>query len=100
MISKASRVPLSYRFAVLSRLLAAGLGGYLLAYTVTVLCARTLPMPRGEVVMAATMVGFLAYAAAVIVVFASASATRAWSWVLGSAALCFALTRWLAGAAA
>ncbi|MFC4279162.1 hypothetical protein [Achromobacter aloeverae] len=102
MSANAARLSLAYRCAVLSRVLAAGPAGYLFAYTLTTLSAHLLlrVVTRADAALAATMIGFLGYAIAVLVVFACASAARAWAWVLGGALLCHGLDRLLAGAAA
>lgn len=102
MSAKASLLPLAYRCAVLSRVLAAGPAGYLFAYTATTLTAHLLlpVVTRADAALAATMVGFLVYAIAALVVFASASARRAWGWVLGGTLLCHVLDRLLMGALA
>ncbi|ALM85466.1 hypothetical protein [Bordetella sp. N] len=99
MSAKASRLPLAYRCAVLSRALAAGPAGYLFAYTATTLSAHLLlpVVTRADAAVAATMIGFLVYAIAVMVVFASASAKRAWGWVLGGTLLCYVLDRLFTG---
>jgi hypothetical protein len=90
----------TYRLAVLSRVLAAGAGGYGLAYAVAVASARWLPLPPPDAVVASTMLGFLALAIAAIVVFACASAWRAWAWVGGAAILFTILAQCPPGAAA
>ncbi|OZI32219.1 hypothetical protein CAL29_30860 [Bordetella genomosp. 10] len=101
MPANASPSLLAYRCAVLSRVLAAGPAGYLFAYTATTLSAHLLlrVVTRADAALGATMIGFLVYAIAVLVVFACANARRAWAWVLGGALLCYGLDRLLMGAA-
>lgn len=67
-----------YRWAVFSRVAAAGVGGYALTALWVVLLALLWPLPRAEAVGAATMTGFLVYAVVVIWVFTARSALRAW----------------------
>lgn len=85
----------AYRWAVASRVLAAALGGYALASSLTVLLALIWPLPKSQAVLAATMLSFTLYAVAVIWVFSVRSVTRAWLGMLiptGVAALsCWAL---------
>jgi hypothetical protein len=75
---------LRYRIAVLSRIVAAGGGGYAVAYAVSVASARWLPMSPADAVHASTMLGFLALAISALVAFACASAWRAWGWIGGA----------------
>jgi hypothetical protein len=91
---------LRYRTAVLGRVIAACLGGYALAYTATVASALWLPLSPADAVVASTMLGFLAHAVAVIVVFACATAWQAWGWVGGAAAVFYALSLCHPGAGA
>ncbi|WP_213875794.1 DUF3649 domain-containing protein [Pseudomonas sp. dw_358] len=80
-------LPLAYRLGVLSRLLAATLGGY----GVTTLCvsalASGLGLARGEAVLAATLPAFVGLALLVIWVFAARTAWLAWLGVLIPAAI-------------
>jgi len=82
MNSKAVGLPLSYRLAVVSRCLAALLGGYLLAAMASVCLGLLLPLPRVEAVLTGMMSAFLFYLAAFIWAFAARSATRAWLGIL------------------
>ncbi|WP_043114475.1 hypothetical protein [Solimonas soli] len=68
----------AHRLAVLSRVLAAVFGGYLLTSLATALLAHLLPGPRAESVLAATMLSFALYAGIVLWVFAANSAARVW----------------------
>ncbi|MCQ2993731.1 DUF3649 domain-containing protein [Pseudomonas syringae] len=79
-----------YRWMILSRVLAATLGGYVLSALVTSLLALLLPRVSGSdpasVVQITTLLSFVLYTAIVIWVFSTASAWRAW-FGLGLAAL-------------
>lgn len=67
--------------ALLSRILAALLGGYLLAALASV-AALALPVDRPQAVLAGMQASFLIYAGAVVWVFAARSAGRAWAGLL------------------
>ncbi|MCY4122655.1 MAG: DUF3649 domain-containing protein [Acidobacteria bacterium] len=67
---------------VLSRVLAAVVGGYAAANVVAVGVAQILPMSRGDGVMTGILLACLVYAAAVVWVFAARSARRAWLGIL------------------
>lgn len=87
----------AYRWRVTSRLLAALLGGYLLANAAAVLLARLLyriAMSRADGVVTAVMISFLIYVGAVVWSFAARSATRAWLGLLSTAGIC-AVVAWL-----
>ena len=79
---KAPRLRLSadavYRLGVASRSVAAIVGGYVLAALLTMLLSVSLPMARAEAVMTATLLSFAIYTCAVMWVFATRSALRAW----------------------
>ncbi|WP_425414321.1 DUF3649 domain-containing protein [Ottowia thiooxydans] len=66
---------------LVSRVLAAVIGGYSLAALASV-AARVLPMPAPETVFTGMMASFLVYTGAVIWVFAVRSARRAWIGLL------------------
>ncbi|QEI07562.1 DUF3649 domain-containing protein [Pigmentiphaga aceris] len=91
-----------YRFQVASRVVAAALGGYAFASAMTVLLALVWPLPRAQAVLASTMLGFVWYLLAVMWVFSTRSATRAWIGMLVSTAIVAVLCWWLlpAGGAA
>lgn len=86
-----------YRLAVFSRAVAAIGGGYLLAALTTALLALCLPMARVDAVITATLLSFAIYTCAVLWVFATRSALRAWLGLLlpcaALAAALFALQR-------
>ena len=67
---------------VLSRVLAAVVGGYAAANAVAVGLAQIVPMSRGDAVMTGILLTYLVYAAAVVWVFAARSARRAWLGIL------------------
>lgn len=88
-------LPWRYRAAVLSRLLAAFVGGYLLASAVAASCALFLPMARAQATVSGSMLGLLVYALAFMTVFACRTAARAWLSAMGPALLLGAAL-WLA----
>ncbi|QVW24270.1 DUF3649 domain-containing protein [Pseudomonas hormoni] len=75
-------LPVSYRLAVTSRVLAAVLGGYIVAALASVSLSLWVPMPRADAVVTGMMTSFLAYLGAVIWCFACRSAWRAWFGVI------------------
>lgn len=83
-------------FPIVSRSLAAILGGYALAASATALLAVVLPLPRADAVVTATLLSFLLYALAVLRVFTVRSAARAWLDMLAPAAAMALLVRGLA----
>ncbi len=68
----------SYRLSIASRAVAAILGGYALTALATFALAIFLPLSRAEASMTATLLSFLIYTCAVIWVFATRTAWRAW----------------------
>lgn len=78
MNGKISALPVSYRLAVTSRVLAAVLGGYIVAALASVSLSAWLPMARAEAVVTAMMASFLVYLLAVLWCFACRSAWLAW----------------------
>lgn len=87
-----------YRGAVLSRSVAAIGGGYVLTSIAIALIAVALPLPRADAVTIATLLSFVVYACAILWVFATASALRAWAGIAGATALLW-VVQWLAGSA-
>ena len=71
-------LPVSYRLAVASRVLAAVLGGYAVAALASVSLSLWLAMPRADAVVTGMMASFMAYLGAVVWCFACRSAWRAW----------------------
>lgn len=90
----------SYRLQVLSRIVAATLGGYALASGAMVLLTLLWPLPKGQAVLASTMLSFVWYTLAVIWVFSTTSATRAWAGMVLPAALLWLISYFLMPAGA
>jgi len=82
MKGKISMLPVSYRLAVTSRVLAAVMGGYVVAALASVSLSLWLPMARAEAVVTGMMTSFLAYLVAVLWCFACRSAWQAWLGML------------------
>ena len=82
MNAKPRTLPVSYRLAVASRVLAAVFGGYLVAALASVSFSLWLPVARAEAVVIGMMTSFLVYLLAVIWCFACGSAWRAWFGVM------------------
>ncbi|WP_095193848.1 DUF3649 domain-containing protein [Pseudomonas sp. Irchel 3A7] len=71
-------LPVSYRLAVTSRVLAAVLGGYVITALSSVCLTLWVPMARAEAVVTGMMSSFVVYLLAVIWCFACRTAWRAW----------------------
>lgn len=82
--------------ALVSRVVAAVLGGYALAALASV-AALALPISKPQAVLTGMLASFAIYAGAVIWVFAVRSARRAWAGLL-VAAVPLMLAAWYAGA--
>lgn len=93
-MSKSSRLTVADRLSVFSRVLAAAFGGYALTSAATVLLALIWPAPKAQSVLWGTMLSFAVYTTAVIWVFTTRSARRAWIGMLAGAAVCAGLA-WL-----
>ena len=78
MKSKNGALPVSYRLAVTSRVLAAVFGGYLLAALASVCMTALLPISRADAVASGMMTSFLVYLVAVLWCFACRTALQAW----------------------
>jgi hypothetical protein len=78
MKGKTTTLPVSYRLAVTSRVLAAVLGGYLVSALASVSLTMWLPMARAEAVVIGMMSSFLVYLVAVLWCFACRTAWQAW----------------------
>jgi hypothetical protein len=78
MKGKSTSLPVSYRLAVTSRVLAAVLGGYLVSALASVSLTMWLPMDRAEAVVTGMMSSFLVYLVAVLWCFACRNAWQAW----------------------
>ncbi len=72
------RIRLRFRPGVLSRCLAASVGGYGTAAVVAMCLSLTLPMPRSEAVLLASLLSFPLYVVAIVWTFAARDAARAW----------------------
>ncbi|MCB5205821.1 DUF3649 domain-containing protein [Methylovorus mays] len=70
------------RWAVFSRVMAAIIGAYVLTLLSIAVLALVLPMSRAESVLLSMLLSFLIYACAVLWVFATRSAWRAWGGML------------------
>lgn len=64
---------------VISRILAALLGGYGFTYAFTACLARLLPLTPGDSLVVATLPSFLIYTLAILWVFCCRSALQAWA---------------------
>ncbi|MCO6417751.1 DUF3649 domain-containing protein [Siccirubricoccus sp. KC 17139] len=95
MVRRAWRIMRGWRWpGVLSRILAAVVGGYALGALVAIACALLLPFARSEAVITGMMLSFAAYAGAVLWAFAARSAWRAWAGLL-LPALLLAAASWV-----
>jgi hypothetical protein len=68
-----------YRLGIVSRVLAAACGGYVLATVASVGLSRLCGLNPAEAVMTGLLVSFPIYAAAILWCFATRSAGRAWA---------------------
>lgn len=91
---KARRGSWREKGGVLSRLLAALLGGYALSAALAAALSLHLPLASSEAVLVGTMLSFLAYALAVMWAFAAPHALRAWSGLLAPTLL-LVLASWM-----
>ncbi len=79
------------RWNIASRVLAALVGGYAVAYAVTAFLAVYLPLARPDRVVFSSLASFAVWTAVAIYVFAAHSATRLWLPIIGvTAVLCLA----------
>lgn len=85
-----------HQWGVLSRVVAAIGGGYLLASLLSVVVARVMPLPHASAVMTGMLLSFLFYACAALWVFAARTARTAWIGLIVPAIL-LALVAWLLG---
>ena len=67
---------------IISRGIAAIIGGYVLANLVVILLSYWLPMPQPERVMTSMLGSFAIYAAAIMWVFSTKTATKAWAGLI------------------
>lgn len=82
---------------VLSRSLAAIVGGYTLAATCSMFFAVALPIARSQAVLTGMLVAIALCACAALWAFATRTALRAWIGILGPAALFWLGSQWLGG---
>lgn len=75
-------LPVAYRLGVCSRIVAAALGGYVLASLVGISLAALMPLARAEAMVSGMMLSFLVYVVAVLWCFACRTAARAWLGLL------------------
>lgn len=78
---------LRHKVGICFRLLAAAVGGYVLAQTVAIYIGLALPIPKAEAVMTGFMLSFILHLAAILWVFAAQTAWRAWLGLLLPSAL-------------
>lgn len=83
-----------HRWAVASRVAAAAFGGYALASAATVLMALLWPATRAQALLWASMLSFAVYGMAVIWVFSTRNAWRAWAGVVLATAV-LAVPAWV-----
>jgi hypothetical protein len=95
MKGKSTTLPVSYRLAVTSRVLAAVLGGYLVSALASVSLTMWLPMARAEAVVTGMMTSFLVYLVAVLWCFACRNAWQAWIGLIVPSLVLVAVS-WLA----
>lgn len=80
---------------MVSRTLAGGIGGYVLAQTLPVALVAPWGLPRADAVLVAMLLSIGVYAIAFMVAFAATTAGRAWMilalHVLGSAAVAWVM---------
>lgn len=82
--------------ALISRVLAAIIGGYLVAASACGFIAVILPLPTVDATLIATMLSFAAYASSAIRTFSIKSTLRAWQEVLAVSACLYAVTLMMA----
>jgi uncharacterized membrane protein YfcA len=73
---------------IISRCIAALLGGYVLSITLPLLLGLLLPLDRAQATLTALMLSFIVYTAAFIWAFAVRSHWRAWAGLLFPATAC------------
>lgn len=91
--------PGAQRLAVVSRLAAAALGGYALSHATAIGAARLLPVTRSDAVMAAMMLSFAVFTAAIVWAFSARSARLAWAGLLLPTVIIAATLWWTGGVA-
>ncbi|WP_416422588.1 DUF3649 domain-containing protein [Pseudomonas sp. App30] len=91
MKSPSAGLPVAYRLGVCSRIVAAAMGGYVLAALVGISLAALLPLARAEAMVSGMMLSFLVYVVAVLWCFACRTATRAWLGLLAPSLVLLAI---------
>lgn len=79
---------------ILSRLLAASVGGYALANIAAILLSSVLPIPRPDAVLTAILLSFAFYTGAILWAVSARTARHAWIGLLLPSAI-FACLVWL-----
>lgn len=92
------KVLTAYQWSVVSRVVAAIGGGYLLASLMSIVVVRAMPLPHPSAVMTGMLLSFLFYAGAALWVFAARSARAAWLGLVIAAVL-LSLLAWMLGPA-
>lgn len=69
----------NFSWEMLSRIVAAIVGGYGFTYAFTAALARVLPVDKVDALISATLLSFAVYTGAVLWAFACRSARRAWA---------------------
>ncbi len=82
-----------YRTNVAARVVAGTIGAYAIAALAGAVLARTLPMPRVEAIIPATLIAFLLSPVVTIWAFLARGPWRAWAVILIVAAALYALLR-------
>jgi hypothetical protein len=90
------KIPTVHQWSVLSRVVAAVGGGYLLASLMAIVASRVMPLPHASAVMTGMLLSFLFYACAALWVFAARNARVAWTGLL-VLAVPLAVVAWLLG---
>jgi hypothetical protein len=85
-----------HQWSVVSRVVAAIGGGYLLASLLSIVVARAMPLAHASAVMTGMLLSFLFYACGALWVFAAPSARAAWAGLIVPAVL-LALVAWVLG---
>ena len=84
-MSKTKALTLAYRFNVLSRVLAASVGAYVLVNLANYGLSFLLPLPQYQGLLFAMQISFVFYTLAIIWTFAVRTATNAWLGLLAFA---------------
>lgn len=92
------KVQMSYRFAVLLRVIAAIFGGYFLTIYLSIAISFLLPFSKVEGVMVGVLSSFVIYTCAVLWVFSAKTLLKAWLGLLIPGLAClFVLTFFVPG---